>query len=59
MRAAGAMEKTIDTSTTRCKNKNFPKASPPPQKDSEPFKTTPGKTTNYILHQPYPASFSR
>ncbi len=46
MRAAGArkeMEKAIDTSTTRWKKINFPKASPPPQKDSNPFETTLGK----------------
>jgi hypothetical protein len=47
MRASGArkeMEKAIDTSTTRWKKINFPKASPPPQKDSKSFKTTLGKT---------------
>jgi hypothetical protein len=47
MRAAVArkeMEKAIDTSTTRLKKINFPKANPPPQKDSKPLKTTLGKT---------------
>jgi hypothetical protein len=40
---ATLMEKAIDTSTTRWRKINFPKASPPPQKDSNPFETTLGK----------------
>jgi hypothetical protein len=39
---ATLMEKAIDTSTTRWRKINFPKASPPPQKDSKPFRTTRG-----------------